>query len=429
MDMALLPADSYTVICKSIVTDYDKEVLNMLYLPIIGPTAISLYNIFLNDLNKNKAVSEELNHNHLLSNLRISSEELLEARNALEGIGLLKVYLKKDTVNNYLYELYSPISSHEFFYHPIFNIVLYNNVGKSEYERLVEYFKMPKVSKEGYTEITKNFNDVFKAIPCTSFDIYKDNIRKYNKLKLNIDSNFDINFLIESMPKQIDKKIFTKDLQELIISLAYLYDIDATKMQNIIRSCINEKGQVSRDELRKISRNHYQFDHSGLLPTITMQTQPDYLRKPIGDNSNIAKMIYTFETVNPYDFLRSKCGDAEPTKRDIKLLEDLLIDYKLKPGVVNVLIDYVLKTNDKKLTRTLVETIAGQWSRKNIETVEDAMEIAKKNHKPNNTTSQNKTKINTTTNQVPIWFDKNIETNPASEEERQEIEELLKEYR
>ena len=218
-------------------------------------------------------------------------------------------------------------------------------------------------------------------------------------------------------------------MQELIISLAYLYDIDATKMQNIIRSCINEKGQVSRDELRKISRNHYQFDHSGLLPTITMQTQPDYLRKPIGDNSNIAKMIYTFETVNPYDFLRSKCGDAEPTKRDIKLLEDLLIDYKLKPGVVNVLIDYVLKTNDKKLTRTLVETIAGQWSRKNIETVEDAMEIAKKNHKPNNTTSQNKTKINTTTNQVPIWFDKNIETNPASEEERQEIEELLKEYK
>ena len=140
-------------------------------------------------------------------------------------------------------------------------------------------------------------------------------------------------------------------------------------------------------------------------------------------------MIYTFETVNPYDFLRSKCGDAEPTKRDIKLLEDLLIDYKLKPGVVNVLIDCVLKTNDKKLTRTLVETIAGQWSRKNIETVEDAMEIAKKNHKPNNTTSPNKTKINTTTNQVPIWFDKNIETNPASEEERQEIEELLKEYR
>ena len=76
-----------------------------------------------------------------------------------------------------------------------------------------------------------------------------------------------MNFLIESMPKQIDKKIFTKDLQELIISLAYLYDIDAQKMQAIIKTCITPSGTVSRDELRKVARNHYQFDHSGLLPT------------------------------------------------------------------------------------------------------------------------------------------------------------------
>ena len=49
----------------------------------------------------------------------------------------------------------------------------------------------------------------------------------------------------------------------------------------------------------------------------------------------------------------------------------------MNPGVVNVLIDYVLKTNDNKLERGLVETIAGHWSRKKIETVEEAMEIAK----------------------------------------------------
>ena len=426
MDIALFPADNYLIINKSIITDYDKQVLNMLYLPIIGPKALSLYNILLNDLNKLEIISNNFNHNHLLSNLHISNNELLEIRNVLEGIGLLKTYIKEDSVNHYIYELYSPISPHEFFSHPIFNIVLYNNVGKSEYERLVEYFKMPKVNKEGYTEITKKFNQVFDSVPYTSFDIYKDNIRKYNKLKLNIDSNFDMNFLIESMPKQIDKKIFTKDLQELIISLAFLYDIDATKMQNIIRSCINEKGTINREELRKISRNHYQFDHSGLLPTVIEQTQPKYLRKPIGDNSKIAKMIYTFETVNPYDFLRSKYQSGEPVKRDIKLLEDLIVDYELKPGVVNVLIDYVLKTNDNKLNRSLVETIAGQWARKKIETVEDAMETAKKNHKPN---TVNKNKENNKDKQLPIWFNKNIEENTATEEEQLEIEELLKEYR
>ena len=430
MEYDLLPADIYKVINKSIITEQDLKILNMLYLPLIGPTALSLYNILVNDLDNLKQASPIISHAHLLSNLHISLKELLESRTILEGIGLLKTYIKQDTINNYIYELYSPVSAHEFFSHPIFNIVLYNNAGKNEYEKLVEYFKTPKISKEGYSEITHTFNQVFKSIPYTSLDIYNDNIRKYNKLKLKIDSNFDMNFLIESMPKQIDKKIFTKDLQELIISLAYLYDIDAQKMQAIIKTCITPSGTVSRDELRKVARNHYQFDHSGLLPTIVEFTQPEFLRKPIGDNSKMAKMIYTFETTSPYDFLRSKHKSAEPTKRDIQLLEDLLIDYKLQPGVINVLIDYVLKTNDNKLTRSLVETIAGQWMRKNIETVEDAMEIARKNHSKS---KQIKTIKTTKSYQkeatVPVWFNQNIESASATDEERKALEEMLKEYR
>ena len=135
-------------------------------------------------------------------------------------------------------------------------------------------------------------------------------------------------------------------------------------------------------------------------------------------------MIYTFETISPYDFLKSKHNGSEPVKRDIQLLEDLIVDYKLKPGVVNVLIDYVLKTNDNKLNRSLVETIAGQWSRKNIETVEDAMEIARKNH---NKITPHK-KINKTSI-VPTWLDKNITMEEATTEEQEAMEDLLKEYK
>ena len=405
MNDSLLPADIYIVINKSIITDQDKSIINKLYLPIIGPMPVILYNTLLNDLDKKELISDTFNHAHLLRTLHITGEELAHARNSLEAIGLLKTYQKKDNVNNYIYELYSPVSSHEFFSHPIFNIVLYNNVGKNEYEKLINYFKMPKINKEGYTEITHSFSSVFDTVPYTSFDMYKDNIRKYNKLKLNIDSNFDMNFLIETMPNQIDKKIFTKDLQELIISLAYLYDIDAPKMQNILKSCLNEKGTINREELRKVSRNHYQFDHSGLLPTVIEHSQPEYLRKPVGENTKIAKMIYTFETTNPSDFLKSKHPNGEPVKRDVKLLEDLIVDYGLKPGVV----------------------IAGQWQRKNIETVEDAMNIAKKNHK--SIEKQKTIKKVTKDNPLPVWFNKEIKEESATDEERQAIEDLLKEYR
>ncbi len=424
---ALLPADTYLVINKSIITDNDLKIVSMLYLPIIGSLSVMLYNMLNNDLDKLSIVSPELNHAHLLNNLHVSNKELEQARNNLEAIGLIKTYLKKDTVNHYIYELYSPVSAHEFFSHPIFNIVLYNNVGKTEYERLLNYFKVIRINKDGYTEVTHTFNQVYEAIPLSSTDMYQDSIRKYNKLKLNINSSLDMNFLIASMPKNIDKKIFTKDLQELIISLAYLYDLDVTEMQNILKSCINEKGSINRDELRKATRNYYQFDHSGLLPTMVELTQPAYLRKPIGDNSKKAKMIYTFETTSPIDFLKSKHDGAEPVKRDINLLEDLIIDYKLKPGVVNVLIDYVLRTNDNKLNRNYVETIAGQWSRKKIETVEEAMDFAIKSHKRNEKIkTNNKT---STIDTVPVWFNKNIDAEEATNEERLEMDELLKEYK
>ena len=46
----VLPADTYTVINKSIITSQDKRIITMLYQPIIGYTAVSLYNTLLDDL-------------------------------------------------------------------------------------------------------------------------------------------------------------------------------------------------------------------------------------------------------------------------------------------------------------------------------------------------------------------------------------------
>ena len=424
----LLPADYYAVINKTIITEEDKKNIISLYQPIIGPLPVMLYLLLYNDLEHENAISDVLCHHHLITNLHCTCEELMIARNKLEAIGLLKTYLKKDNVNNYIYELYSPLSAKEFFNDPILNVVLYNNIGKKEYERLTSLYKLPKINKDSYTDVTHTFNEVFESIPYTSFDIVSDNIRKYNKLKLNINSNFDINFLIETLPHHIDKeKIFTDSNRELIISLAYLYDIDASKMKDILLQAINEKGLLSKDDLRKLVRNYYQFDHGGVLPTIVDHTQPEYLRNPLGDNSKLSRIIYLFETISPGDFLRSKSGDKEPVKRDMKLLEDLIIDYGLKPGVVNVLIDYVLKTNNNKLNRSLVETIAGQWQRNKVETVEDAINLAKKEHKKYSKASGNKgTKE---IKETPSWFDKEITKETIDKDMELELQEMLKEYK
>ena len=423
----LVPADTYVVVNKTILHNEDRKIITSLYLPIIGTDAVMLYFTLWADLDNSEILSSEFSHQKLVSSLRITINELQTSFDKLEAIGLIKAFIKEGNVNNYIYEIFSPVSASEFLSHPILNIVLYSNVGKREYDNLVKAFKIPRLNTSNYKDITKSFNDVFESTGMTSYDLSLDDIRKYNKLKLNINSNFDFNFLINSMPKNIDvNRVFTKEIKELIINLSFIYDIDAIHMSNIIKTCLNERGTINRELLRKSSRNYYQFDNGGILPTIIDNSQPEYLRKPVGDTSNRAKMIYTFETISPRELLIKKNNGNEPTRRDLKLLEDLLVDYKLKPGVVNVLIDYILNVNNKKLTRNYVETLAGEWQRLGIETVEEAMSTAEKEHKKRNKKVIKNENINVKT---PDWFDKNITKNSISSDEENQLEELLKEYK
>ena len=136
-------------------------------------------------------------------------------------------------------------------------------------------------------------------------------------------------------------------------------------------------------------------------------------------------MIYTFENAHPYQLLKSKYKDGKVVEKDLKLIESLLLDLKLTPGVVNVLIDYVLKVNNQKLNKNYVEAIASQWKRLGIETVEEAMNACKKEHKKLVKETSTPTKK---LDKVPEWFDKQIEKQEITKEEKKQLEDILKEY-
>ncbi len=427
--VSILPADTYIVVNKTILQENDSKILTMLYQPIIGITAINLYLTLCLDLDKNEFMSEEVSHHHLMTNMRMKLEDIVVAREKLEAIGLIKTYFKSsDEVNNYIYEIFSPLSASEIFSHPILNIVLYNNVGKREYERLVSRFKVPKINYTNYEDITRNFDDVFDSVSGTMFENALKDIKNTHKLNINIENEFDFELLESLLPSGLlSKRTFTKDIKNLIQNLSFVYNIDVEPMKNLIINSVNEKHNIDKTLLRKNARNYYQFEHSGKLPSLIYRKQPEYLRSPEGRDSKRAKMIYTFETVNPYSFLKSKYNGAEPTSRDLNMIESLMNDLELKPAVVNVLIDYVMKINDKKLTKNFVETIAGQWKRLNIETAEDAMIQAEKECKKKNNSKTSKTYKKEET-PLPDWFDKDIKKSEATKEEEEEIKNMLKDF-
>lgn len=423
--ISLYPADIYQVVDKSLLNENDRLVLNTLYMPIIGYTAVVLY-LKLQSETNNTYFSSELSHHHLMTSMSLSLDNIKEARLRLEGIGLLKTYYNEGEINSYIYELYSPMSAQEFFSHPIFNVVLYNNVGKDEYNRLTSLFKTPHISLKDYEEITSTFDQVYKVRNYTPLEINDGEIVSKNKLLLKYELDYDFDLMISSLPKEMfNEKCLNKSMRELITNLSYLYEVDPVTMADVIRASLNEKGNIDKDELRKNVRKYYQFNNDNRLPSLLFKSQPEYLKSASGNNSMRGKMIDVFESHSPYEFLKAKYKGVKPTDRDMKILEELLIDLKLNPAVVNVLIDYCLKTNNNKLIKQYVETIAGQWKRSGIETASEAMEIAEKEHKKKSKTDikQKSTKV------IPIWFNKDINSSDSSAEEKDEFKKFIEEFR
>ena len=75
----VLPADTYVVVNKTILSDQDRKLLTMLYQPIIGSVATNLYFSFWANLDRNEIVSMEYTHHYLMANMQLNLDEIIEA--------------------------------------------------------------------------------------------------------------------------------------------------------------------------------------------------------------------------------------------------------------------------------------------------------------------------------------------------------------
>ena len=80
----ILPADTYTVINKTVITDKDKKIISMLYQPIIGYAAVALYFTLIDELDKQEVISGEFTHHHLMATMLLSLEDIIIAREKLD---------------------------------------------------------------------------------------------------------------------------------------------------------------------------------------------------------------------------------------------------------------------------------------------------------------------------------------------------------
>ncbi|MFT8320381.1 MAG: DnaD domain protein [Bacillus sp. (in: firmicutes)] len=461
----LLPVDRYYAAVNGLLSDYDRKIITFLYQPLIGTYCISLYMTLWAEVEENRLWSSSNSHHSLMNFMNCGLKEIYEARLKLEGIGLLKSFKKKEDGNrSFIYELQPPLTPEQFFLDGMLNVYLYRKIGKAQYGRLKRFFsdqKLPDAMEE-YEPITKAFPEVFTSDHShtstirSNYELEKEDKleeeavylgrQEQNSIQIQNES-FDFDLLFAGIHDSlISKKAFTKKVLEAIQNLAFLYGIDAIQMKNIVISAINQKDEIDIEELRIAARDWYQFQHNDLLPMLVDRTQPQIdqmqIEKP---TTKEEELLYYLDHTSPRQLLKDISGGAEPSKADLQIIEEIMFSQKLLPGVINVLIQYVMLKTDMKLTKGYVEKISSQWVRKNIRTVKEAMDLAKKEHqqylewaqgKKNNPAKSTRKAIRK--EKIPEWFGKeqttikNKQEQPVNEDflkVKQELEEEIKNLR
>ncbi|WP_066292571.1 replication initiation and membrane attachment family protein [Bacillus sp. FJAT-29937] len=458
----LVPIDRYVVAASGLLHDYDRKVLTLLYQPLIGSTCFSLYMTLWSELEENRLWSSSNSHHSLMNFMDLRLNEIYKARIKLEGIGLMKVYEKKDDdARSFIYELIPPLTPEQFFLDGMLNIYLYKKIGKNQYSRLKRFFSEDKVDSKGnYYEVTKSFQDIFMTshMDSISYDSEAEEMMQASEGKSFIGRDeqdriqiipdtFNFKLLQAGLNESlIPKEAFTKKVKNAVSNLAFLYGIDAIQMKNIVISAITEDNEINIEELRKSARDWYQFQHHDQLPSLVDRTQPMAQRTQIKEpETKEEELLRALEITSPRQVLTDLSGGAEPSKGDLQIIEGVMFNQKLSPGVVNVLIQYVMLKSDMKMTKSYVEKIASHWARKKIQTAKAAMDLAKNEHKQYMEWADGKKKSAKYTGKnkpirtelLPDWFDEISTPAPDStkkqdedlELKKRELEETLKKLR
>ncbi|MHC0037404.1 replication initiation and membrane attachment family protein [Pseudoneobacillus sp. C159] len=456
----LLPIDRYEVSSDGLLHFFDQKVLTLLYQPLLGSTALSLYLTLWAELEENRLWSESTTHHSLMNFLDTNLREIYYARKKLEGIGLLKTYVKTTDDNRFfVYELKPPLNPERFFLDGMLNIYLYQKIGKKQYSRLKRIFSDRRFSEseDGYDDVTTAFGEVFssafpespQAYIETSQDLELEEGKTYigraetKTIQVPIDT-FNFELLTAGLRKSlVPDQYLTLKVKEAIANLAFLYEIGPIEMQGIIYDAVDVDG-INIDELRKAARNHYQYQHNDQLPLLVDKVQPVMLKtQPKEPQTKEEKLKQYFESVSPRQFLIDVSGGSEPSKSDLQIVEDVMFHQQLTPAVANVLLHFVLMKTDMKLTKTYVEKIASHWSRKGIKTVDEAFSLALKEHRQYLEWGNNKSKKKTNdkkpirTELLPDWFhdgDTNKRNEPSQEgndvaAKKRALEERLKKFK
>ncbi len=374
--------DVFVVSAEGMCSTVDYQVLTLLYQPIIGKTALTLYLTLINLVDRQSFVSDEYLHSDLESLLDLEASDIEKARYKLEAIGLLVTFFASDS---FTYEIKLPLSARSFVNDGILGEYLISNITKTRFKKLLKIFKVKQPNKKQKYNISKAFNEIFPQID----KIYKTDYetallsgKAQTFRKLN-GHDLDWRFLKDSVPVELlDINKLTEAIKNKINQLSYVYDLNEIEMKNIMIKSIDNNNNLNIEDLARNAR--HRFDELQADAVSDKVSKKSIYKETEVNTDNIEEY---FKNISP-KVLLEELNDGVVLTSDLKIAERLLDEVGLDTGVINVLLAYIYKQKDNKLPGyAYFQKVALSWKRNKINSVENALQYIKhidsmKNKKP-----------------------------------------------
>lgn len=352
----------------------DLFVLSQMYLPLIGIDSFSLFMILNTIKSKDKVVYVK----HIMDMMGLSNVGILDnAFNKLEGIGLVKrFYNESKSSCNYLFEIQNPLDAKSFLNNNLLKNYLISQVGEVEYKVIKNY--VLKSNTQGYKEITKCFDEIYKTGDKTA-PLYENLLKKdlQDNIKVKNDKFdyslfkllFDTNFIDESV---LDDETFSQE----ILRISYQYQLTEMEMKEAVVKAITIGKDLKFEDISKNASYIYQNKEIEVKPLTFATKEPDVYVNDVDET--VALLIERFETKSFGEVLAEFSG-GKASVSEIKCFERIQDDTGFSNGVINALISYIIVNKDGEIpSYNYIEKIAKTWVRVGIKTTLDAINYINK---------------------------------------------------
>jgi len=329
--------------------------LSLLYQPVIGKEAFSLYMMMHGLLDRSSMRTPTYPLCFLLDSLSLSPEGFREARKALEATGLLQTFYKD---NVFLFELFQPLTANAFIKDSAYAPYLKHRIGEERFNDLIGHFQISRPKKASLKNITVHFDEVFEPVrePVETRKKFTHGETKKTELKDPV----DVELVLEELPDTMKgPRMRSKRFKEKLADVAYIYSLTDKDLLTILRATVDE-GDVDFQMLSKHAADHYQSQKRHIVKK----------NDPYSENY--------FKSVHPRAFLEQSTG-SRAANVELRTLERMIGELELPHEVLNVLIAYVLKELEGQFPAfNYFDRVAAEWKRNNIRTAGEAIEHVKR---------------------------------------------------